>query len=134
MKIKTKYIKYLAAIAIICTTLTTPILHAGGEPATPAETKEQRDVRMAWWREAKFGMFIHWGLYAIPAGTYDGKQIKGLGEHIMRVAEIPVGEYKKYANDFNPKHFDAEAWVRLAHETGMKYLVITAKQRIMEPR
>jgi alpha-L-fucosidase len=124
MKTKIKYIKYLATIAVICTTLTTPILQA--EPAV-TETKEQGDVRMAWWREAKFGMFIHWGLYAIPAGTYNGKEVKGLGEHIMRVAEIPVVEYKKYANDFNPKHFDAEAWVRLAKDTGMKYLVITAK-------
>ena len=83
--------------------------------------------RMAWWREAKFGMFIHWGLYAIPAGIWNGKEIPGIGEWIMKRARIPVKEYEKLAEKFNPVKFDAEEWVQLAKDAGMKYIVITAK-------
>ncbi len=93
----------------------------------PVETKEQKDARMAWWREAKFGLFIHWGLYAVPAGTYDGKQIPGIGEWIMNDAEIPMDVYQKYAEQFNPTKFDADEWVSLAKAAGMKYIVITSK-------
>ncbi len=91
------------------------------------ETKEQRDARMGWWREAKFGMFIHWGLYAVPAGTYDGKQIGGIGEWIMNRGKIPVARYAEYAKEFNPTKFNAEAWVKTAKAAGMKYMVITSK-------
>ena len=55
----------------------------------PRETAAQRDARMAWWRGARFGMFIHWGLYAVPAGTYHGERATGLGEWIMNNASIP---------------------------------------------
>ena len=82
---------------------------------------------MAWWREARFGMFIHWGLYAVPAGEYDGKKIHGLGEWIMYDAKIPVAKYENYAKQFNPVKFNAEQWVAVAKAAGMKYLVITAK-------
>jgi alpha-L-fucosidase len=91
------------------------------------ESKDQRDARMAWWREAKFGMFIHWGLYAVPAGTHDGKQIGGIGEWIMHDAKIPVAEYAGYAAKFNPTQFDAGLWADIAKAAGMKYMVITAK-------
>ncbi len=91
------------------------------------ETKEQRDVRMQWWRDARFGMFIHWGVYAVPAGTYNEKQIGGIGEWIMFQGEIPVKEYKAYAKQFNPVKYDPDAWVQLAKEAGMKYIVITSK-------
>ncbi len=91
------------------------------------ETKEQRDARMKWWREARFGMFIHWGVYSVPAGTYDGKEIPGIGEWIMNRGKIPVARYKKYASEFNPVNYDPDAWVRLAKEAGMKYIVITSK-------
>jgi alpha-L-fucosidase len=91
------------------------------------ETKEQRDARMKWWREARFGMFIHWGVYAVPAGTYNGNQIDGIGEWIMLHGQIPVAEYKAYAKQFNPVKYDADEWVRLAKEAGMKYIVITSK-------
>lgn len=91
------------------------------------ESKEQRDARMKWWREARFGMFIHWGVYAVPAGTYHGSQIKSIGEWIMNRAKIPCSEYQSYASQFNPVKYDADEWVRLAKEAGMKYIVITSK-------
>jgi len=92
-----------------------------------AETKEQRDERMKWFREAKFGLFIHWGLYAVPAGTYDGRKIGGIGEWIMNSGKIPVDVYAKYAEQFNPVQFNAEEWVKIAKAAGMKYIVITSK-------
>ena len=82
---------------------------------------------MQWFREAKFGLFIHWGLYCIPAGEWKGKAIPGIGEWIMNRAQIPVGEYEQLAQQFNPVKFDAEAWVQMAQDAGMKYLVITSK-------
>ena len=82
---------------------------------------------MAWWREAKFGMFIHWGLYAVPAGTYDGKQVPGIGEWIMNRGKIPVADYAKFAEQFNPVKFNADEWVQTAQDAGMKYMVITTK-------
>ena len=85
------------------------------------------EERLQWWQEARFGMFIHWGLYAIPAGVWNGKAVKGIGEWIMRRGRIPIEEYEKLAPQFNPLKFDAEAWVQLAKRAGMKYLVITAK-------
>jgi alpha-L-fucosidase len=95
--------------------------------AQSAETKEQRDARMAWWRAARFGMFIHWGVYSVPAGTYDGKQIGGIGEWIMNNASIPVARYAEYTKDFNPTKFNADEWVSIAKNAGMKYIVITSK-------
>jgi alpha-L-fucosidase len=96
-------------------------------PGDVPESKQQRDARMGWWREAKFGMFIHWGLYAVPAGTYDGKQIGGIGEWIMNRGKIPVARYAAYAKQFNPVKFNAEEWVKIAKDAGMKYIVITSK-------
>jgi len=86
-----------------------------------------KDERMAWWRDARFGMFIHWGLYAVPAGTHDGKRVDGIGEWIMNNGKVPVKEYEKYAEQFNPIGFDADQWVRMAKYAGMKYIVITSK-------
>jgi len=86
-----------------------------------------KDERMEWWRDARFGMFIHWGLYAIPAGEWNGKQIPGIGEWIMERADIPVSEYEKLAGQFNPVKFNANEWVRIAKNAGMKYIVITSK-------
>lgn len=93
----------------------------------PGETPEQRDARMKWWREARFGMFVHWGAYSVPGGNYNGKEIGGIGEWIMHNGKIPVAEYKAYAQQFNPVRYDPDAWVRLAKEAGMKYIVITSK-------
>jgi alpha-L-fucosidase len=82
---------------------------------------------MKWWREARYGMFIHWGLYAVSAGTWNGRQFPQNGEWIMKHAKIPVAEYEKLAEQFNPLKFDAKEWVRIAKDAGMKYIAITAK-------
>ncbi|HXI89087.1 MAG TPA: alpha-L-fucosidase [Blastocatellia bacterium] len=97
--------------------------HSSARNETPAE----RDQRMKWWREARFGMFIHWGLYAVPAGEYHGQRSKRIGEWIMDWANIPRAEYEKFAAQFNPVKFDAREWVRIAKDAGMKYIVITSK-------
>ena len=89
-------------------------------------TQEAPD-KMAWWRDARFGMFIHWGIYSVPAGVYQGKDIPGIGEWIMNNGKIPVAEYEKYAAEFNPVDFNADEWVKLAKEAGMKYILITSK-------
>jgi len=77
--------------------------------------------------ENKFGMFIHWGLYAIPAGEWKGRYIRGIGEWIMFRARIPVSEYEQLAAQFNPVKFNADEWAQLAKDAGMRYLVITSK-------
>ena len=87
----------------------------------------QNDPRLDWWRAAKFGLFIHWGLYAIPAGEWEGRRIPGISEWIMQHAEIPVADYAPLARQFNPVEFDAAAWVALAKRAGQQYIVITSK-------
>jgi len=91
------------------------------------EPKEQKDKRMAWWREARFGMFIHWGIYSVPAGEWKGRKIGGIGEWIMNGAKVPVDEYEPLVGQFNPVKFDARQWARIAKDAGMKYVVITSK-------
>jgi alpha-L-fucosidase len=86
-----------------------------------------RDERMEWWREARFGMFIHWGVYAQLAGTWQGHEIGHGGEWIMNRAKISVADYHQVASKFNPVKYDPDAWVKMAKEAGMKYIVITAK-------
>ncbi|MBE9661960.1 alpha-L-fucosidase [Mucilaginibacter myungsuensis] len=83
--------------------------------------------RTAWWEKARFGMFIHWGVYTIPAGVYNDKKIPGLGEWIMHDAKIPLDTYKAYAKQFNPTQYNPDEWVMMAKAAGMKYIVITTK-------
>lgn len=87
----------------------------------------RRTDPLRWWRESRFGLFIHWGLYAIPAGVWQGKHVPYIGEWLMFREKIPVATYEKLAAQFHPHRFDAAAWVRLAKDAGMRYLVITAK-------
>lgn len=95
--------------------------------APRAETPAQRDARMAPWRDARFGMFIHWGLYSIPAGQWNGKRVPGTGEWIQTNAPIQVRDYEPLRDRFNPVMFDAWSWARAARRAGMKYVVITTK-------
>ncbi|MEI6179037.1 MAG: alpha-L-fucosidase, partial [Verrucomicrobiota bacterium] len=86
-------IKLLAGSLAAIATLTSMAAPMSGDPYAN-ETPAQRDARMAWWREAKFGMFIHWGIYAVPAGNFDGKPIDSIGEWIMLNGKIPMDRYK----------------------------------------
>jgi alpha-L-fucosidase len=95
------------------------VVKAGAQDPTAAA--------LARFDEMKFGMFIHWGLYAIPAGEWKGQYYRGIGEWIMHHARIPVREYEELARQFNPVKFDADQWAQLARDAGMRYLVITAK-------
>ncbi len=119
--------KIFFPLVLVMTLLAFPACQSrkGGEnkSAAVADTLD----KMQWWRDAKFGMFIHWGVYSVPAGVYKGHKIKGIGEWIMNRAKIPVAEYKEYAKSFNPVKYDPDAWVALAKEAGMKYIVITSK-------
>ncbi|HUG55403.1 MAG TPA: alpha-L-fucosidase [Vicinamibacteria bacterium] len=108
-----------AAVAGAQTPVPSPTPGVSGDPA--------RAERLRWFHDAKYGMFIHWGLYAIPAGEWKGQRIPGIGEWIMNRAKIPVAEYELLARQWNPVKFDAEAWVQLARDAGMKYMVITSK-------
>jgi len=91
------------------------------------ESPAEKAKRLEWWKEARFGMFIHWGLYAIPAGEWNGQKIPGIGEWIMNTAKITPEEYDPLKNQFNPTKYDAKEWVRIANDAGMKYIVITSK-------
>jgi alpha-L-fucosidase len=94
---------------------------------TMQRPEARSDPRLNWWREARFGMFIHWGIYAVPAGVWKGEECPTIGEWIMHRFRIPVAEYEQLAQQFNPVRFDAAEWVALAKEAGQKYLVITSK-------
>lgn len=84
-------------------------------------------ARTEWFREARFGMFVHWGLYSVPAGVWQGRDVPGYGEWIMNRAQIPVADYEPLAKQFNPVRFAADAWAKAAKEAGMRYLVVTTK-------
>jgi alpha-L-fucosidase len=92
---------------------------------TTSSSKENPNLK--WFKEAKFGLFIHWGLYSKLAGDWKGKRYYGSGEWIMNQAKIPAAEYAKVASEFNPVNFNADAWAQFAQDAGFSYLVITAK-------
>ena len=108
--------------------------NAPSNPNDPALLDWQReygpshDKRIKWWSEARFGMFIHWGVYSVPAGSWNGTNVTRSGsEWIMNRGRIPVNEYQLLPAFFNPTNFDAMTWVKIAKQAGMKYIVITAK-------
>jgi len=103
------------------------LITSAADSGNSSETKEQRDARMKWWREAKFGMFIHWGVYSVPAGFYKDQPVRGIGEWIMNRGKIPCVEYQAFAKGFNPVKFNATEWVKIAKDAGMNYIVITSK-------
>lgn len=114
---KKRILIYLAAVLLVFAGCTR---HADNQNISDEE-------RMEWWQEARFGMFIHWGIYSVPAGFYKGEAQVNSAEWIMNRGKIPIAEYEKYAEQFNPTEFDAKEFVGLAKEAGMKYMVITAK-------
>jgi alpha-L-fucosidase len=115
-----KHSTSFARIALLLTAL----LLAAPQPIS-AESPAERDQRMGWFREARFGLFIHWGVYSVPAGEWQGKT--NYGEWFLEETKMPVSEYEKFATKFNPVKFDARQWVGLAKDAGMKYIVITSK-------
>jgi hypothetical protein len=89
---------------------------------------ETRDQRLQWWRQARFGMFVHWGVYSGLGGTFEGKPVHGYAEHIQRILKIPIPVYREQvAGKFNPTEFNADEWIRAAGDAGMGYFIITAK-------
>lgn len=92
------------------------------------DSMKTRDERTEWWRDARFGMFVHWGVSSQLGNEYRGRKGGGYAEHIQRVLKIPIPEYRaEVAGRFNPVNFNADEWIRLAKEAGMGYFVITAK-------
>jgi alpha-L-fucosidase len=99
------------------------LVKPGAAPA--AESEAARNERMAWFREARFGLFIHWGVYSVPAGEWKGKT--DYAEWFLEETKMPVSQYEKFAAQFNPVKFNAAEWVRMAKDAGMRYIVITSK-------
>ena len=118
-----------AVLAVVLAGVAIP--SAGGDEAElRARWQKMHDAKaeqLEDFNQAKFGMFIHWGLYAIPAGEWKGERMPGISEWIMQRAKIPREEYAALAKQFNPVKFDAEEWVKIAKDAGMRYMVITSK-------
>ncbi len=113
------FILLVAAVMVLA-------LAAFGTPRAHA-ARRHHTANMAWWTHARFGMFIHWGLYAVPAGTWHGRRINGIGEWIMNNADITRSAYAKLAAKFDPVDFNADQWVKMARDAGVRYIVITTK-------
>jgi alpha-L-fucosidase len=96
--------------------------HRSSQEAIP-----QMPEKFKWFEEAKFGLFIHWGLFSIPASMWNGVPASKVSEYIMMEKEIPARAYEKLAGHFNPFQFDAERWVQMAEDAGMKYIVFVSK-------
>jgi len=122
-----KQIKIVFLVAMFVLAAGVPGAKAQTNQTDKIETQAQRDARMAWWRDAKFGLFIHWGVYSVPAGYYHDQPVGGIGEWIMNKGKIPMAEYQQFAKEFNPVKYNADAWVKAAKDAGMKYIVITSK-------
>jgi alpha-L-fucosidase len=109
---KTLASRVVAALAFAVTLST-----AASAQWAPMATDPAAAARIQWWRDAKFGLFMHWGVYSIP----------GRGEWVQWNEQIPVDQYAKLADQFHPDHFDPDAWVAVAQSAGMKYTVLTAR-------
>ena len=112
-------------IVATCAAVTCILSHLWAQAPRPPDPA--REKRLEWFREAKYGLFIHWGLYAIPAGEWNGTRSPGLGEWVMLRSRVPVTQYEQLASRFNPVKFNADEWVKVAKDAGMKYIVITSK-------
>jgi alpha-L-fucosidase len=98
----------------------------GGPSSGTYKPTAAEKARIAWWRDAKFGLFMHWGLYSKMAGYWKGQKVSG-GEWAVKLQKLPIEEYRALAKEFNPVKFNADEWVLLAKSAGMKYIVITSK-------
>ncbi len=114
--------RHLTLVAIVLGALA-----LSGATSAMADERSDHDRRMGWFRDARFGMFIHWGLYAIPGGVWKGQPDGGAGEWILNGAKIDPAEYRPLQGEFNPVQFNADEWVRIAKAAGQKYIVITSK-------
>ena len=128
MKLKESksYLKF-KLIILVCFSFMHSITAQTMDEMWDKDISGKENPNLQWFRDAKFGMFIHWGLYSKLAGEWKGKHYYGSGEWIMNQAKIPVAEYKKVAAAFNPVNFNADDWAQLAKDAGIKYMVITAK-------
>ena len=117
---------FLPLVALCCC-LSAAAADLADATNTIPETPAQHDARMAWWRQARFGMFIHWGLYSVAAGEWRGQTTPHIGEWIQHDLKIPTSQYETLVSQFDPEKFDARQWVQIAKDAGMKYIVITSK-------
>ena len=132
-----KFLYRAKLFAIGVTIISIPVFTFPGCQSKPEKITEKNiavnlfagELPLDWFKEAKFGMFIHWGPYSRLAGEWNGQQVEvgKEAEWIMKELKIPVNNYRELAHEMNPVRFDAHEWVRLAKATGMKYIVITAK-------
>ena len=128
MNIPGSFVRCMMLGALGCLSFATAMFaQTPAAPAADSESAAAKEARLAWFKEAKFGLFIHWGLYSIPAGYWKGERSPGIGEWIMNRMKIPVADYEQLAGRFNPVKFDADAWAQMAVDAGMKYVVITSK-------
>lgn len=107
----------LTAAALVIFLICALPIHSYSYPRASAKSNSSDSIRLRWWRNARFGMFIHWGIYSVPAE----------GEWYMNHAGVPLADYEKYALKFDPMKFDADQWAKTAQDAGMRYLVITSK-------
>jgi len=122
-----KHLFHLATFSAVVFSAAVSLRAAESSPPADPESPAAREQRLEWFRHDKFGLFIHWGLYSIPAGYWKGQRSPGIGEWIMNRMKIPATEYAQLATQFNPVKFDADAFAQLAVDAGMKYVVITSK-------
>ncbi|OFX34311.1 MAG: hypothetical protein A2W92_19175, partial [Bacteroidetes bacterium GWA2_42_15] len=129
MKSKSLILKFALSVSLLVPSMLSFSQKSGNNNLTEDWRKMHQSKTRALkeFNDAKFGMFIHWGLYSLPAGIWKGEKIEGLGEWIMYDAQIPREEYKEMCNQFNPVQFNAEEWVKAAKMAGMKYIVAIPK-------
>jgi len=120
-KVRKNILRSLTALSIAAASAVSTV--GAADEAKPASN--DNSSRMEWFRNAKFGMFIHWGIYSVPAGEWKGN--KNYAEWIQLQGKIPNSRYEKFAKEFDPVKFNAEQWAGIAKNAGMKYMVITAK-------
>lgn len=129
MKSSSLFLKFALSAMLLVPSILTFSQTSGNDNLTKdwKEMHRSKARSLKEFNDAKFGMFIHWGVYSLPAGIWKGEKIKGLGEWVMYHAQIPREEYKEMCNRFNPVQFNAEEWVKAAKMAGMKYIVAMPK-------